>query len=72
MLQTDEEWSQHKKVIDTTSRGFRNSMVKDLPYFHVWIGLEKGFGHVIENEKEFPHWFGKVRDSPNIQYMCLF
>ncbi|CAO3586095.1 unnamed protein product [Absidia cylindrospora] len=59
IMEAGEEWSQHKKLIDTSSRGFRNSMVKNLPYFHVWCGLDKGYGHVIENEKEFPHWFGK-------------
>ncbi|KAI7864111.1 CwfJ C-terminus 1-domain-containing protein-like protein [Spinellus fusiger] len=59
ILMVDEEWSQHKKLIDTTERGFRNSMVKNLPYFHVWCGLGTSYGHVIENEKEFPYWFGK-------------
>ncbi|KAI9303435.1 CwfJ C-terminus 1-domain-containing protein-like protein [Cunninghamella echinulata] len=60
IMEAGEEWSQHKKVIDTaTDRGFRNSMVKNLPYFHVWCGLDKGYGHVIENEKDFPYWFGK-------------
>lgn len=59
MMAVDEEWSQHKKVIDTTERGIRKSLVKDLPYFHVWCGLESSYGHVIEDEKEFPYWFGK-------------
>ena len=45
-----EEWSTHKKVIDTRKRGFRNSLVKQLPYFHVWIGLDGGLGHVIEGD----------------------
>lgn len=61
ILSSGEEWSQHKKLIDTTSRGgFRRAMVKDLPYFHVWVGLDESYGHVIEDEKEFPQWFGKV------------
>ncbi|KAI9315067.1 CwfJ C-terminus 1-domain-containing protein-like protein, partial [Dichotomocladium elegans] len=59
MLQVGEEWSQHKKIINTTERGFRRSMVSDLPYFHVWCGLESSYGHVIEDEKKFPYWFGK-------------
>ncbi|KAI8328978.1 CwfJ C-terminus 1-domain-containing protein-like protein [Chlamydoabsidia padenii] len=59
IMEAGEEWSQHKKLIDTSDRGFRYSMVKNLPYFHVWCGLDKGYGHVIENDKEFPHWFGK-------------
>lgn len=59
IMASEEEWSQHKKLIDTSERGFRYSMVKNLPYFHVWFGLDKGYGHVIENSKEFPYWFGK-------------
>lgn len=59
ILACDEEWSQHKKLIDTSDRGFRYSLVKNLPYFHVWYGLDKGYGHVIENSAKFPHWFGK-------------
>ncbi|KAI8981042.1 CwfJ C-terminus 1-domain-containing protein-like protein [Pilobolus umbonatus] len=59
ILMSEEEWSQHKKLIDTSDRGFRYSMVKNLPYFHVWFGLDKGYGHVIENSKDFPYWFGK-------------
>ncbi|CEI92892.1 hypothetical protein RMCBS344292_07139 [Rhizopus microsporus] len=59
IMSSEEEWSQHKKLIDTTERGFRRSMVKNLPYFHVWFGLDKGYGHVIENTSNFPYWFGK-------------
>lgn len=59
IMASDEEWSQHKKLIDTSERGFRYSLVKNLPYFHVWCGLDKGYGHVIENSSKFPHWFGK-------------
>ncbi|KAI9471869.1 MAG: CwfJ C-terminus 1-domain-containing protein-like protein [Benjaminiella poitrasii] len=59
IIESEEEWSQHKKLIDTSERGFRSSMVKNLPYFHVWLSIDKGYGHVIENPKEFPYWFGK-------------
>ncbi|CAG8589437.1 5980_t:CDS:10 [Ambispora leptoticha] len=60
ILSSEGDWSQNKKLINTTKeRGFRQSMVKELPYFHVWFGLDKGFGHVIENGKKFPTWFGK-------------
>jgi len=37
-----EEWSQHRKIIDTSKNGFRRSMVKDLPYFHVWFDPNRG------------------------------
>ncbi|KAG9304760.1 hypothetical protein G9A89_003934 [Geosiphon pyriformis] len=60
IMSSESDWSQNKKLITTTkSKGFRQSMVKELPYFHVWFGLDKGFGHVIENNKKFPFWFGK-------------
>ncbi|CAG8487100.1 8078_t:CDS:2 [Ambispora gerdemannii] len=60
ILSSEGDWSQNKKLINTTKeRGFRQSMVKELPYFHVWFGLDKGFGHVIENDRKFPAWFGK-------------
>ncbi|KAJ3024905.1 UNVERIFIED_CONTAM: hypothetical protein HDU68_007665 [Siphonaria sp. JEL0065] len=56
---SEEEWSQHKKVIDTAKNGFRRSMVKNLPYFHVWFEPNKGYGHVIEDSQEWPDWFGR-------------
>ncbi len=49
---SEAEWSQHKKLIDFTSRpgGFRRMMVPNLPYFMVQFDYkgEKGYGHVIE------------------------
>jgi hypothetical protein len=60
ILSSEGEWSQNKKLIDTAKRGFRRSMVKELPYFHVWFSLDGGLGHVIEKDKKFPIWFGKV------------
>ena len=62
-LVSDEEWSQHKKVIDTLKaakekglgrNAFRRSLVKESPYFHVWFTLDGGLGHVIENERMWP------------------
>ncbi|KAF7827697.1 CWF19-like protein 2 isoform X1 [Senna tora] len=48
-------WSQHdaKKLIDTSEKGLRNCIPKDFPYFHVEFGLNKGFVHVIDDEKQF-------------------
>lgn len=34
---------------------------KGLPYFAVEFGLDGGFAHVIEEEQNFHHYFGKVR-----------
>ncbi|KAJ7601069.1 CwfJ C-terminus 1-domain-containing protein-like protein [Mycena floridula] len=52
ILASEAEWSQHKKLIDFSSRpgGFRRAMVPNLPYFMVQFDHkgEKGYGHVIE------------------------
>lgn len=57
VLAADEEWAQHKKLIDTTGKGkygFRKSLVKEMPYFHVWYTLDGGLGHIVEDEKRWP------------------
>ncbi|KAM7195784.1 Protein similar to CwfJ C-terminus 1 domain containing protein [Naviculisporaceae sp. PSN 640] len=63
MLSTDEEWSQHKKIIDTAKRAtepgigklaFRRSIAKEMPYFHVWFNLDGGLGHVVEDSGRWP------------------
>ncbi|PFH53394.1 hypothetical protein AMATHDRAFT_84030 [Amanita thiersii Skay4041] len=52
ILNSEMEWSQHKKLIDFGTRpgGFRRAMVPNLPYFMVQFDYkgEKGYGHVIE------------------------
>ncbi|KAL1306952.1 hypothetical protein AAFC00_005590 [Neodothiora populina] len=63
VLGADEEWSQHKKIIDTLAKSqqpgfgkqaFRKSLVKEMPYFHVWFTMDGGLGHVIEDERRWP------------------
>ncbi|KAF2667346.1 hypothetical protein BT63DRAFT_290444 [Microthyrium microscopicum] len=62
MLSSDEEWSQHKKVIDTLAKAkgglgraaFRKTLVKEMPYFHVWFELDGGLGHVVEDAERWP------------------
>ncbi|KAI0485331.1 hypothetical protein GGR56DRAFT_617696 [Xylariaceae sp. FL0804] len=62
MLSTDEEWSQHKKIIDTGARAreglgkaaFRRSIAKEMPYFHAWFSLDGGLGHVVEDADRWP------------------
>ncbi|XP_014513706.1 CWF19-like protein 2 [Vigna radiata var. radiata] len=53
--EAEDEWSQHnaKKLIDTSQKGLRNSIPKHFPYFYVEFGLNKGFVHVIDDEKQF-------------------
>ncbi|KAI0882962.1 cell cycle control protein cwf19 [Annulohypoxylon maeteangense] len=62
MLTADEEWSQHKKIIDTGKKAreglgklaFRRSIAKEMPYFHAWFTLDGGLGHVIEDSNRWP------------------
>ncbi|KAI2629415.1 hypothetical protein GGS21DRAFT_526096 [Xylaria nigripes] len=62
MLSADEEWSQHKKIIDTGARArdglgklaFRRSIAKEMPYFHAWFTLDGGLGHVVEDPNRWP------------------
>ncbi|KAL7628478.1 Pre-mRNA-splicing factor cwf19 [Parahypoxylon ruwenzoriense] len=62
MLTTDEEWTHHKKIIDTGARArdgtgklaFRRSIAKEMPYFHAWFSLDGGLGHVVEDSNRWP------------------
>lgn len=62
MLSSEEEWSQHQKVIDTGKKAreglgklaFRRSIAKEMPYFHVWFGLDGGLGHIVEDSSRWP------------------
>lgn len=62
ILSADEEWSQHKKIIDTGARArdglgklaFRRSIAKEMPYFHAWFTLDGGLGHVVEDSNRWP------------------
>ncbi|XP_064482184.1 CWF19-like protein 2 isoform X2 [Ornithodoros turicata] len=59
ILESETEWAQNKKLVDLSQKGLRNSIPRGLPYFSVDFGLQSGFAHVIEDEKEFPWYFGK-------------
>ena len=59
IMESDEEWSDNRKVIDTSKKGVRGSLPTGLPYFFVEFGTDGGFGHIIENQDKFPHYFGK-------------
>ncbi|VVT50075.1 uncharacterized protein SAPINGB_P002588 [Magnusiomyces paraingens] len=69
MITSDEEWSTHRKVIDTqavatraTESGngsgakyaFRQSISKEAPYFHVWFDINGGLGHIVEDRGKWP------------------
>ena len=56
LLVADDQFSQHAPIIDTLAKvptfgkmAFRKMMIKEMPYFHVWFGIDGGFGHIIEN-----------------------
>lgn len=62
ILSSDEEWTQHKKLIDTGARAregmgksaFRRSLAKEMPYFHAWFSLDGGLGHIVEDANRWP------------------
>ncbi|RDL42291.1 Uncharacterized protein BP5553_02270 [Venustampulla echinocandica] len=62
ILSSDEEWTQHKKLINTASRAreglgkqaFRKSIAKEMPYFHVWFDMDGGLGHIVEDSNRWP------------------
>ncbi|OAA65156.1 Cwf19-like, C-terminal domain-1 [Niveomyces insectorum RCEF 264] len=62
MVSADEEWSQHKKIIDTGKRAreglgksaFRKSLAKEMPYFHAWFTIDGGVGHIVEDADRWP------------------
>ena len=59
IMESDEEWSMNKKLIDLSSKDIRKSVPRGLPYFAVDFGLQGGFAHIIEDQYRFPHYFGK-------------
>jgi hypothetical protein len=60
-MESDTQWSQHKKLIEATGKGIRRAVPKGFPYFHVSFAGEREYAHVIEDEEAFPHYFGAVR-----------
>lgn len=59
ILESDEEWAQNRKLIDTSKKGLRQSIPIGLPYFSVDFGLDGGYAHVIEDLDKFPVHFGR-------------
>ena len=62
MLTSEDEWSQHKKFIDTLKKSkdglgklaFRRTLAKEMPYFHVWFQIDGGIGHIVEDAQRWP------------------
>ena len=59
ILESDSEWAQNRRLIDTRQKGLRSSVPLGLPYFSVDFNNEGGFAHVIEDSSLFPHYFAK-------------
>lgn len=58
----ESSWTHNRPIIDTSKPGgIRATMVKNLPYFHVWFEPNKGMGHVIEDHSKWPEYFGRVK-----------
>jgi len=57
ILESDEQWSVNKKLIDTRQKGLWRSVPKNFPFFSAEFGNGGGFAHVIEDEAMFkPDW----------------
>lgn len=57
ILASDDEWTQHRKLLHTTGKGrngFRRTLSKEMPYFHVWTEIDGGLGHVVEDDRRWP------------------
>ena len=56
LQETEEEWSNNKKVIDTSLKagGLRSALPRrHFPYFYVDFRLDQGYAHVIEDAERF-------------------
>lgn len=54
-----EEWSLHRKVIDTRIKKFQKSLPRQIPYAHFWLDKTGGFAHVIEQPERWKEDFGR-------------
>ena len=54
----DVEWSNNKKLIDTSTKGLHKSVPIGMPFFSIEFGVDGGYAHVLEEEKYFSRYFG--------------
>ena len=60
IMESDEEWSTHKKAMDTSEKSIRNVVPVGFPYFHVeWGGKSPRVARKDEKHRSF-HLFKAV------------
>jgi hypothetical protein len=59
ITESESEWAQHKKLIETKGKGIRKSIPPNFTYFFVQFGVGAGYAHVIEDSQKFPRFFGR-------------
>eukprot|EP01122_Echinamoeba_exundans_P011820 TRINITY_DN4830_c0_g1_i1.p1 TRINITY_DN4830_c0_g1~~TRINITY_DN4830_c0_g1_i1.p1 ORF type:complete len:785 (-),score=192.45 TRINITY_DN4830_c0_g1_i1:15-2369(-) len=59
ITESESEWAQHKKLIETQGKGIRKSIPPNFNYFFVQFGVGAGYAHVIEDSQKFPRFFGR-------------
>jgi hypothetical protein len=56
----EDEWAQHKKVIDVpAAKGLRKAVPDNFPYFYVQFGLGDGLLHIIDDRRDFGEQFAR-------------
>lgn len=56
----EDEWAQHKKVIDVpAAKGVRKAVPDNFPYFYVQFGLGDGLLHIIDDRRDFGEQFAR-------------
>eukprot|EP00117_Sycon_ciliatum_P020775 scpid37840/ scgid18408/ CWF19-like protein 2 len=59
IMESEGEWSENKKLVDTRGKDLRKSIPKGFSYFSVEFGLDGGFAHPIEDDDSFSWYFGR-------------
>ncbi|XP_076760862.1 CWF19-like protein 2 [Xylocopa sonorina] len=59
LLECEMEWSMNKKVVNLENKDIRQVVPNGLSYFMVEFETNKGYAHVIEDERMFPKNFAE-------------
>ena len=59
LLECETEWSVNKKVVSLENKDLRHAIPNGLSYFMVEFEKNKGYAHVIEDERAFPKNFAE-------------